>query len=350
MVNLIKDLVSYKTVYPNKKEFEGCFEYIRKYFGGTDLIIEQYQFNNEISMMIANTNDKNLDVIMCGHIDVVPASDDLFEIKVDGDNAFGRGVSDMKGQDAIMMDIIKNLKTDKKVGLLLTSDEERGGFNGTSKILDLYNCKVAIVPDGGFNYETVVEEKGLFQFIITVNGKEAHASMPHEGENAIVKAFDIYNKLIDNYPLPQNTNDWVTSINLSKIEGGDAFNKVPSKAKLYFDVRYVKSVCPKDITDFLKNIDNTLEIEVNEECGTFEVDKGNKYIKKFADSYQKILGDNIKIIKYPAASDARFFSDKEIPCIMINPIGGNIHSMNEWVSIESLNKLQELFEDYINSI
>ena len=41
----------------------------------------------------------------------------------------------------------------KKVALFLTSDEERGGFDGVGKLLgDLdYSSDIGIVPDGGFD-------------------------------------------------------------------------------------------------------------------------------------------------------------------------------------------------------
>ena len=38
-----------------------------------------------------------------------------------------------------------------------------------------------------------------------------------------------------------------------------------------------------------------------------------------------------------------YFSEKNIPTIIMNPSGGNAHSQNEYVNIDSLKKLYEIY-------
>ena len=40
-------------------------------------------------------------------------------------------------------------------------------------------------------------------------------------------------------------------------------------------------------------------------------------------------------------------SEKNIPTIIMNPSGGNAHSQNEYVNIDSLKKLYEIYEKFI---
>ena len=355
LLKLITDLVEFKTVYSNYKEFDNCIAYIKNYYKNSDLYIKEYEFNNSKSLVISNSKSKKLDVIFSGHIDVVPANNTLFELKKDGDLLFGRGVSDMKGQVAIMMQLIHELsanKTNKKIALFLTSDEERGGFDGTNKLLNelSYSCDVAIVPDGGFNFSLVDESKGVLQLNVTVRGIESHASELWLGDNAILNSFEVVKEIENKYPNPKNIFDWKTSCNVAKIEGGDSFNKVPSCSSLYFDIRHIYLDKKEDIINYIKSLDNVLDVEVVAQGNAFNLDLSNMYVKKYIDICQIILNKDIDIIKYQAASDGRFFSEKNIPCLIMNPVGGNIHSNDEHVSLKSLEKLKKIYKIYLENL
>jgi len=352
LVTLLSDLISFKTVYPNLDEIEKCATYIKDYFKDSNVYIKEYEHNLAKSLVISNCDSKHFDVVFCGHFDVVPASDDLFTMKQKGDTLLGRGTSDMKGQDAVMMQVMKNYVAHngtKKVALFLTSDEERGGFDGVNKLLNVegYSCDVAIAPDGGFNYSLVVEEKGVLQLKLILNGLACHSSELWNGQNAITKLFDIFEKIVAKYPMPHNEQDWRTSVNLGKIEGGDSINKVPGLASMYIDIRHIHSDTPNDILAFIQGIDKTLKIEVLAQGDSFSVSKDDQYIKKYIDTCESVLGEKVDIVKYQAASDGRFFTTKGIPCIIMNPIGGKIHCQDEWVSLNSLAVLEKIYQAYL---
>src|SRR3989338_1229876 len=94
-------------------------------------------------------------LIWFAHIDVVPASDELFTLRLEGDKAFGRGVKDMKGAALpFLLAYWDMCERGKKipVTVLLTSDEEVGG-KSILELLDqgiLYG-PIAFTPDTGAN-------------------------------------------------------------------------------------------------------------------------------------------------------------------------------------------------------
>ena len=355
LLDLISDLVSFKTVHPDYDEFTKCITYIKDFFQSSGLSIKEFEFNNSRSLVIYNHEDKTSDVIFCGHIDVVPATEELFTVKTKGDILYGRGVSDMKGQVAVMMQVMKDLSqqhSGKKVSLFLTSDEERGGFDGTNKLVnnENYSGKVAIVPDGGFNYTLVTEAKGVIQIKVTVNGIGCHSSEIWNGENAILKLFNIFNRIISKFTPPRNEQDWKTSFNLAKIEGGDAVNKVPSSASMYIDIRHIYNDKVETIIDYIKSLDESLNIEMLAHGTIFHIDENNSYIKKYLNVCKSVLQKKINPTKFQGASDGRFFTQKNIPCIIMNPVGGNIHCIDEWVSLESLQALKKIYLEYLKVI
>lgn len=351
LVQLITDLVSYKTVYPDQGASANCMAFIKQFFASSGLHIKEYCWNKSPSLVIANCDTKNFDIIFCGHVDVVPAHESLFTVKQDGDILIGRGVSDMKGQVAVMMQLMQQLShhnTSKKIALFLTSDEERGGFDGVNKLLqEGYTGSVAIVPDGGFDYTLVTEAKGVLQLQITAHGIGSHSSEPWNGSNAIAQLFATYGNLIKQFPLPQHAQDWKTSCNLARITGGDSLNKVPSTATMHLDIRHIYADKAEAIIDYLKIFDPTLDIHIIAQGTAFKVHSNDSYIQKYNAVCEKLLDKKIEFIKYQAASDGRFFTEKNIPCIIMNPIGGNIHGDNEWVSLKSLTLLGKIYEHYV---
>ena len=305
-----------------------------------DYYIKEIIIDNYKNLVISNTIDNNLDIIFCGHIDVVPC--DKYEAKVIDDKLYGRGAFDMKSSLSVMMSILKNNKSNKKIALIITSDEEIGG-NCCKQILKDYNSKLAVIPDAGKNFELVVEEKGLLQLEITAKGITAHASEPFSGDNPIIKLFDVYNNLLKIYPMPKDMNDFKTSVNLSKLNGGTSNNMVPESASMVLDIRFTNEDKIDDIINNIKNLSNDIEVKVLDSGPTFYVNHNLDIIKEFIKNSEQILNKKLKISKCLATSDAIYFSEKNIPTIMINPIGNYWHNPNEYVEIDSLYTLYELF-------
>lgn len=352
---IIDDLVSFQTVYPNKNEFLSAIQYIKEYFDGCELSIKDFEFNNSPSLVICNCPATHFDVVFCGHIDVVPAAASFFKMKRDGDILYGRGVSDMKGQVAVMMQLMKKISAEKmqrKIALFLTSDEERGGFDGVNRLLKdaMYSSKVAIIPDGGFDYALVEEAKGVLQIKVTAMGVESHSSEPWKGTNAILKLCNMIKTIEERFPRLESPSDWRSSFTVSKIEGGDSINKVPSCASMCIDIRHIYADKVDCILDFIKNIDPTIDIQLLAQGEPFILHKHDAYVEKYIDICQAFIQKNVNIIKCHSASDGRFFSQKNIPCLIMNPVGGNIHCDDEWVSLRSLCMLRAMYEKYLQEL
>lgn len=306
-----------------------------------DLIIKEYDFDGYGSLVIANALD-DFDIAFCTHIDVVPCEEYKYVSK--GDRVYGRGAIDMKGAVAACLHLFKNLDTDKKVALFITSDEEIAG-NCAKCLVDKYpNIKLAIIPDGGKDFELIAEEKGLLQLELSIKTKSSHASQPYNGVNAITSLYDCYLKLLERYPLPLNAADYKTSINLSKLIGGDALNQVPDYAKMYLDIRHVVGDLKENIINFIKSINPNIEIKIVGSGIAFTTDINNHNIKEYLAACEKELGFKPKITKTESTSDAIYFSAKNIPTVLMNPVGDYAHHPGEFVEKDSLLKLYNIYK------
>lgn len=342
IVSNLKKLISFKTIKDNYSEFDKALSFVENEL--SNYYVKEYVINNYKNLVISNTKSKDLDIIFCCHIDVVPA--DKYEAEVYDGKVYGRGSFDMKGQLSVIMSLFKNNKSNKKIALMITSDEEIGGFC-CKEILKDYNAKLAVVPDGGKNFELVIEEKGLLQLEITAYGITAHASEPYKGDNPLLKLIYLYENILDIYKMPKDENDFITSINLSKLNGGDANNMVPSKASMILDIRYTNSDNPDIIINDIKSLSDDIEVKVLSKDPLFHVDKDLDIIKDFIKKSEKVLDREIVIKKCVATSDAIYFSEKNIPTILMNPIGDFWHGPGEYVEIDSLYSLYEIFKNII---
>lgn len=340
--NTTVDLIKFPTFFGNNQAFLDLFEYVKKKMKNFNIEekIIRYDNKDNFNLVISNTVDKCVDLIFCCHVDVVPATE--YKAYEKDNKLYGRGSIDMKGQTAVILELLKNVKTTKKVALILTSDEEVGGFSCRELIKD-YNCKLAVIPDGGSNFDLIVEEKGLVQLELKSSGISAHGSEPFNGDNAIVKLINLYNDLIKQYPIPTK-DEYILSITLSKLHGGDANNKVPDNATMNLDIRFTKNDNINKLLDYIQNYSKDISINILDHEPVFYVNKNLDVIQNFIEDCNRILKRNITITKCCAGSDAPYFSEKNIPVIMMNPIGANWHKKDEYVEIESLYTLYEIFK------
>jgi acetylornithine deacetylase/succinyl-diaminopimelate desuccinylase-like protein len=148
-------------------------------------------------------------VLMLGHIDVVNARredwtrDPFTLIEADG-QFFGRGVSDMKAQDAIWADNMvryhaEGYRPARTIKMALTCGEEGGGFvNGASWLAqnqrELIDAGIALTEGGGGELDpqgkklavtVMAAEKSGGNVVLEVTGPGGHSSRPRP-ENAIV--------------------------------------------------------------------------------------------------------------------------------------------------------------------
>lgn len=145
-------------------------------------------------------------VWVMSHLDIVPEGDlkkwdsAPFEIRVDGDKIFGRGVEDnQQGIVASTLAARALLETGTKpaydVALLFVADEETGSELGIQYLLKKNKqmfrpVDIVIVPDGGLPDGSMIEvaEKGIVWIKVTTQGKQCHGSTPERGINAHVAA------------------------------------------------------------------------------------------------------------------------------------------------------------------
>ena len=191
-------------------------------------------------------------MVFHGHLDVVPGQPEQFSPRIEGDRLIGRGAYDMKGGLAAMMCALKDL-ADQDARPRAAHLRARRGVRGARRALHRYRGHSR--PGGDFaitgeptNLHIGVQAKGVLVMRIVVHGRAAHSSTPWLGDNAVLKAIDVF-RAIESLPFARESSEMFDrpSINLGRIEGGDALNKVPDRCEMAVDVRYLPGQDPGEI-------------------------------------------------------------------------------------------------------
>ena len=279
-------------------------------------------------------------VILHGHLDVVPAPPEQFVPRIDGDRLYGRGAYDMKGGLAAMMCATRDLAAQRavRVHFLCVADEETDDDSrkGSDYLVEQgYRGDFAITGEPT-DMHIGVQAKGVLAMRIEVTGRSAHGATPWLGDNAVLKALDVF-RGIESLPFARESSELFDrpSISLGRILGGDALNKVPDRCVIDVDVRYLPGQEAEAILAAVGAIPDT-QVSVLFHRAPAIVERDNPFVRSLAEAVTGGEPSEPISVGRDGASDAVSFLDAGVPAVEFGPVGDGHHGPEEWVSISSL--------------
>lgn len=304
-------------------------------------------------------------VILHGHLDVVPAHDDMFTPTLDGDRLYGRGTYDMKGGLAAMLCAFRDCAaevralgagtpmSEARIQLVVVPDEE-------SEQVDRRSTDALVkagVLRGDFaitgeptQLDIGVQAKGVLAARLAVHGVSAHGSTPWLGDNAALKAFDVFRR-IETLPFSRQSSDLYDrpSINLSRIHGGDAFNMVPDRCEITIDIRFVPGQDPQEILRQIRAIPDVEVLRFLERAPAI-VSRRNPFVVALRDAVGRTGEGAGMTVGRDGASDAFAFLEAGIPAVEFGPSGNGHHGPEEWVSVASLARYRRALVEFARAV
>jgi succinyl-diaminopimelate desuccinylase len=303
--------------------------------------------------MVATTKDtKTPDILLMAHLDVVPAPGEMFAMEERGDRLYGRGVYDMKFAVACYIELLKEHAKDLSslnIGVLFTTDEEGNSKSMLDVIAWGLRPKVVLLPDGGDNWSIEKRAKGLYCVEIVAHGKTSHGSRPWEGENAIHRLLDLISALRLKYPSDKPSD---ATLSINKFRAGEAINQVPHHASVMIDFRSFDQQELDEYRMLLTELTaaSHLELRPMNNGSPLLFDSEGPYVQNFMQALREQTGNkDVHFCESYGASDARFFAQYDIPCIIIEPRGGGRHSSDEWLETADLERFYRLIERWVLS-
>jgi succinyl-diaminopimelate desuccinylase len=354
---LAERLISYDTSRP--EEIVAAAGFVKGWLESRDIEVHHHDHNG-LPVLVAEVGPSDDGrpypcVVFHGHLDVVPGRPEQFQPRVDGDRLIGRGAYDMKGGLATMMCVLKDVEPQARVRvrLVCVPDEE------SEEIEDRSTDAVVRRGLGGdfaitgepTNLHIGVEAKGVLAMVIEVHGRAAHSSTPWLGDNAVLKAIDVF-RAIESLPFSRESSEVFDrpSINLGRIEGGDAINKVPDECKMSVDIRFLPGQDPQEILDQIVRIPS-IDVTKTFIFPPVSVARGNPYVQALREAVTRSIPDTeVLSVGRDGASDAVAFMAAGIPAVEFGPDGAGHHGPEEWVSVSSMSRYRRSLVGFVRTL
>jgi succinyl-diaminopimelate desuccinylase len=355
---LAERLISYDT--SRAEELIAAAGFVKGWLESRDIEVRHHDHNG-LPVLLAEVGaaERSAEAAACivlhGHLDVVPGRPEQFEPRVEGDRLIGRGAYDMKGGLAAMMCALKDVEQQDRVcvRLVCVPDEE-------SEELDERSTDAVVKQGLGGDFAITgeptdlhigIEAKGVLAMRIEVHGRAAHSSTPWLGDNAVLKAIDVF-RAIESLPFTRESSEMFDrpSINLGRIQGGDALNKVPDACTMAVDVRYLPGQDPGEILAQVRAIEG-IEVARTFIHPPVMVARTDPYVRALREAVARSIPDGeVMSVGRDGASDAASFIEAGIPAVEFGPAGAGHHGPDEWVSLSSLARYRRALSDFVRAL
>ncbi len=373
IIELFQKLLRFKSLTPDD---DGAFDFIEKYLGSqwTCIKVDIGDTKNRFfykKFGKAIKGSQNFEhYCFAGHIDVVPLGEgwsvDAFEAKIQNDIIVARGSQDMKSGLAAFLHACKNTKPkddfDGVLSILLTSDEEGEGTNGTIKVLE-HLKEINFLPNYCLVAEPTCEEvfgdsikigrRGSINGVLTIKGKQGHAAYPRKCINPVHLFAPILAKIAGHDLDKADEHFEASKIVITDIRAGlEVTNVTPSTCKVMFNVRNCPKTTKEVLDDFLRECLKGLDYDLELRQGSypFLTNTNSKVIKILEKAIKDILWLETKHSTAGGTSDARHCSAFGIDSIEFGVRNDTIHAVDERVYVKDVEDLNEVFIEFIKNI
>lgn len=350
MIELIEKLVNIDSGSYNKEGIDRIGKIlIKKYL---KMGFDYQRINNDTlgdHLVIQHKDAAETDILLLAHMDTVfsDGTATARPFKIINNRAYGPGVIDMKSSLVMLLYSVKQLfhigdESYKNISILLTSDEEIGSPTSKQLIRKVSETKkYALVMEPAREDGSIVSSRrGGGSYQLTVKGRATHAGVsPEEGVSAIE---ELAYKIVELEKL--NSLDEGISISVGIVEGGEAVNVIPDKAEASIDIRISSIEQGKRLAKKIEEICSRPNVEGAEiilEGGLgrqpMELTQKNLELVEIVKEVGRSIGLELKDTHTGGGSDASFPSEVGVATIDgLGPIGGELHSEDEYLEVSSL--------------
>jgi succinyl-diaminopimelate desuccinylase len=293
-------------------------------------------------------------IVLEGHLDVVPGLAGQFDPRIEGDRLIGRGAYDMKGALAAMLVVTAAMREQQEVrvrlGIVGDEESEEGEERGCEHLVDSGFVGDFAITGEPTDLHIGIEAKGVLAVRLEVSGRAAHGATPWLGDNAVLNALDVF-RSIESLPFARQSSELFDrpSINLGRIWGGDALNKVPDLCVIDVDIRYLPQQDPAEIMEAVRALPGVQASALLTRPPAM-VARDSTFVRTLRDAASAHHDGEPMSVGRDGASDAVSFLRVGVPAVEFGPLGAGHHGPEEWVSVSSLETYRQALESFLRSI
>ncbi|MFN0136783.1 MAG: acetylornithine deacetylase [Phycisphaerae bacterium] len=364
------DSVSHK---PARPIIDFCADYLAS--AGCRIWRQDYENGAKANLLaIKGSGNAGTGLLMAGHVDVVPVGEpdwlsDPFTLTERGGRLYGRGTTDMKGFDALAINLLARADEPAHrhpLAVLLTSDEEVGTV-GAQHFARGWKGELPLPQDCLVGEPTEMKivrmHKGHLRIRLRATGKPAHGAYPHLGVNAIeimaAATCEIARLGIEFRELRTDVSRYMPEapspvLNIGLIRGGTATNVVAETCELDFGMRLMPGHTTETGVGWVRGALERLPAEMR---GRIELTVVNDSPPMLCDESappNQVLMDVVgqrESIGVSYATDASALQAIGLRCVVFGPGSISVaHKANESIEIAEWQRGREVVERVIQKM
>lgn len=311
--------------------------------------------------------------VFAGHVDVVPSGREdawhtpPFVPTIQNGALYGRGAADMKGSDAAAAAafarfVRQNPNHRGTAALLITSDEEGDGQEGTKRVVQYLQQKEVRIdacivgePSCSTKFGDTIKNgrRGSLNGKIVVHGKQGHVAYPQNAANAVHLCAPVIAELAVRQWDRGDEHFPPTGFQISNIHAGTgADNVIPGSCEITLNFRYGPSWTAQKLEEEVRSAfarsHCPVTITWKDSAHPFLTPAG-RLTKILAQAIEEETGVKAALSTAGGTSDARFICSISEEIVEFGPCNKTIHSANESVAIEDLEKLEKIYYRVLRS-
>ncbi|NCC26080.1 MAG: M20 family peptidase [Deltaproteobacteria bacterium] len=325
---------------------------------GFDVLLDEFAPGR--SNVMARKGGGEGTLLFSGHMDTVPfgsapwSFDPLSGEIVDG-RMFGRGTSDMKSGLAAM--VCAAMRAASAFGpngpslqLALTAAEETG-CKGVAALRDrglLCPVRAVLIAEPTSNRPRL-GHKGVLWLKAGTKGRTAHASSPELGDNALLKALDLAERL-RSFPFDGQSHPVLgePSLALTTFQAGASLNCIPDRAEIGLDIRTIPGLVHVELLGRLRQtLGPELEaLEVLDDQQGIWTEPDDPWALRVFEVVEGVTGKPCRVegIRYFTDGSTLWEACGQPATVILGPgEEGQAHMTDEFCPVENIRQAEEIF-------
>lgn len=311
---------------------------------------ETERISNNLVVHRAATDPSRRKIAFAGHLDTVPEPVGGLPVRVEDGRVYGRGASDMKAGDAVMLALLEDYpwEVSRVEPVFVFYEREEGPYveNGLEVVFaavpGLLDAELALVLEPTAS-ALEVGCVGTAQVEVTFRGKPAHSARPWLGENALTKAADFLSALHER-PAKEVVVEGLTFYEVltpTMAQGGRAKNVVPDEFWINVNYRFAPG---RGLDDVKRTFDDLLggeaEYEITDFAPSGPVHLDNPLLKE--------LAAGIEVRPKQAWTDVARFAERGVAAANFGPgIPAQAHQQAEYAEVPLLAECHERLVSFL---
>ncbi len=303
------------------------------------------RFSNNLVVRRAEPDGSRERVVLAGHLDTVPEPEGGLPVRVEGERIYGRGASDMKAGDAVMLALLEDFPWESSWAepVFIFYEREEGPYakNGLERVFAqnprVLKAELALLlePTAGALEVGCV---GTAQIEVTFRGRPAHSARPWQGENALTAAGTFLAKLHERH-LEEVLVEGLTFYEVlvpTMARGGRAKNVVPEEFWINVNYRFAPGKGLEDVRQvFEELLEGRADYEVADYAPSGPVELDNPLL-------QRLIETGLEVRPKQAWTDVARFAQRGVSAANFGPgLPSQAHKGSEFAELPLLEECYE---------